>query len=438
MSEWAQEEHGDACEQPVLFRFAWFTLQWPATFRALRHRNFQLFWFGQLISLIGTWMQSAAQGWLVFTLALNEFGPHNTALIVSMVGAAGSLPMFFLTLFAGVLADRMDKRRILVLTQSASMVLAFALAVLISLKIVLLWQVALFSVLSGVVMSFDMPTRQSYVREMVGPDDLLNAIALNSSIFNAARIIGPFLGGLLMAVPWIGVAGVFYLNGISFIAVIAGLLMIRATPLIGLTGEGNVWQHLIEGFQYVLGHSTIRTLMVIMTVYSIFGFAYTGLLSVIAGQVLNVGNWGYGIMLSATGVGALIGALLLASLAGRVLKGGVMMLSGVAFSIGLIVFGFSHSLLLASIALAVVGGGLVIGSSSINSIIQEIVPDSLRGRVVSMWTFIFAGFTPIGLLYAGVLAHYTSASLAIVVSGVICLLFLAMVAVFAPWVQRLE
>ncbi|HEX2950431.1 MAG TPA: MFS transporter, partial [Armatimonadota bacterium] len=365
------------------FRFLWLQGQWPATFRALRHRNFRLFWFGQLISLIGTWMQSVAQGWLITELTAGN--AKSTSLYLGIISALGSLPMLFLTLFAGAIADRYDKRRILIITQASSLVLAFALAILTSLGIIRIWHVALLAMLLGVVNAFDMPTRQAFVKDMVGGEDLLNAIALNSSIFNGARVLGPAVAGGLIAIRSIGISGAFYINGISYIAVIIGLAMIAVPRVVNIQAEGDIWHHLREGFRYVAKQRTILTIMVIMAIYSIFGFSYMVLLPAIARLTLHVGSRGYGFMISFTGLGALISALLLATLAGKVRKGRILFIGGTVFSLGLIILSQFHQFIPYLIFLAFVGGGLVISSSSINSLIQEIAPDNLRGRIVSMW-----------------------------------------------------
>ncbi|HEY3376679.1 MAG TPA: MFS transporter [Armatimonadota bacterium] len=422
---------------PPEFRFFWFSGHWPATFRALRHRNFLLFWSGQLISLIGTWMQTAVQAILVFELARKQFGPANTAFYLGLISALSSAPMLLFSLFAGVLADRMDKRRIVILTQSASGVLAFVMAVLVGTGHIQLWHVAILATLLGVVNAFDMPTRQAFVKELVMPGDLLNAIALNSSIFNGARIVGPAVAGLLIYQLHLGISGVFYANAISYIAVIAGLVAIHLVPHPAAASNANVWQHLQTGFRYVIGNPTIRIILLLMGVYSIFGFSYIVLMPVIVTDVLHQApNWYY-VLLTISGFGALVGALLLATLADRLNKGRVLRASGIVFSAGLIGFSLSHSLALSAVMLMFVSGGLVVGSASINSLIQEIVPDQLRGRVISMWTFIFAGFMPLGALYAGMVAHLTSPTFPILLGGIICVLMIGLLSLRTPWLWRL-
>lgn len=409
------------------------------TFRALRHRNFALFWSGQLISLIGTWMQMLAQSWLVQDLVHRQLGIANASLYLGLVSAAGSVPTLLLTLYAGVIADRHDKRRILVITQTWMMLLAFVLAWLSWRGTIHIWQVMILAALLGVGNAFDMPTRQAFVKDMVGPEDLLNAIALNSSMFNSARIIGPAVAGILVALPRVGVTGAFFLNGISFIAVIAGLLAIRLTPRAGAAPPtGNTWQHLRAGFRYVKGNKVILVLLIALAFFSTFGFSYLVLLPAVTTQILHGEAHIYGFLLASGGVGALVGALTLATLAGRVRTGQVMLFGSTLFSLGLLALSQSRHLYLTAVLLALISSGLVVCSASINSIIQTVVPDHLRGRVVGIWAFVFAGFTPIGALFAGTVAHLFSIPAAYFLSGLICLSLLVVITLRVRWVWRLE
>lgn len=433
--------------------FFWFTGEWPATIRALRHPNFRYFWFGQLISLIGTWMQSTAQGWLIYLLAKTEYGVANAAFYVGVIGALGSTPMFLLTLFAGVIADRYDRRRILILTQTILMILAAVLAFLVGIGHIRLWHVAVFTVLSGLTMAFDMPTRQAFVKDMAAPEDLLNAIALNSSIFNLARIIGPGIAGALMAIAWIGVPGVLYANAASYIAVIAGLLMIRVKTVTRQTNGNSMWQNLLEGFRYVIRQPIIRLLMLMMAIYSVFGFSYGFMQSVIADQLFNLHHKSglsehiYSMLLVAGGIGAFAGAIFLATSANSVRKGRVLLFGGLSFTLSLIGFSFSRHLWLSLALLLCVGGGFVVSSAAINSVIQEIVPDALRGRVVSIWAFIFAGFMPVGALYAGFMArlklypdtwHLSGPTFPLLIGGTICLMFIMAISLRFRWLWQVS
>ena len=407
-----------------------------AAFSALRHRNFRIFWTGQVVSLIGTWMQNAAQGWLVLLLATATFGQGNAPFYIGMVGAIGSLPMFLFCLFAGVFSDRADRRRILIVTQSCLMLLAFGLAALTGMGVVKFWHVALFSVLSGTVMAFDMPTRQAFVKDVASPRDLLNAIALNSTIFNLARIIGPAVAGPLIQIPQIGVAGALYINGFSFLAVLISLNLLRMPKTERQASSATVWQHLGEGFRYVAAHRLIRLLLLVMAVFSVFGFSYAVLMSVIATQLLKQGAAGYGALMSASGVGAFLGAIYLAGNARRLQKGRALLHGGLLASLAIIAFGMSRNFYLSLGILPFVGAGLVVASACINSIIQEVTPDHLRGRVVSMWAFIFAGFTPLGSFYAGMVARITSADMAVVLGGVCCILLIAGISIKFRWLWQ--
>ena len=411
---------------------------WLVTFRALRHRNFALFWCGQLISLIGTWMQSLAQSWLVQDLVHRQLRLSNASLYLGLVSAAGSFPTLLLTLYAGVIADRFDKRRIIIATQTWMMILAFILAWLTWHGVIQIWQVMVMAALLGVANAFDMPTRQAFVKDMVGPEDLLNAIALNSSMFNGARIIGPAVAGVLVALPGIGVSGAFFLNGVSFIAVIAGLLAIRLPRRSGTRATGHVWQHLREGFSYVRHHRVIRALLIVMSVFSTFGFSYIVLLPAVTTQILKGQANVYGLLLACGGLGALIGALTLATLAGRVRKGSVLLVGSLLFAPALLALGASRQLYLTAALLALTSAGLVACSATINSLIQETVPDHLRGRVMSIWMFVFAGFAPLGALFVGTMAHFTSIPLAYFLCGLVCVSTVIGVSVRIPWLWKLE
>jgi len=415
-------------------QFLWYKGPWPATLGAFRHRNFRLFWFGQLISLIGTWMQSVAQGWLITELVLQHYKTANASAYLGVIGALGSAPMLLFSLFAGAIADQRDKRRILIATQTSLMLLAFALGLLVGTPLIRLWHIAVLAVLTGFVMAFDMPTRQAFVKDMVGREDLLNAIALNSSVFNSARIIGPAVAGWLIA--FVSMRSVFLINAASYLAVIAGLILIRHKHIRPSSAGRNIFHHLREGFQFVAHHRTIRLLMMIMGVYSIFGFSYFVLMPVFARQVLGLQAKGYGVLISSTGIGPLAGAVLLAAMARRVRKGHALLAGGITFSVGLMVFSQTRHFGLAVALLPFVGGGLVVSSATINSLIQELSPDRLRGRVISIWTFIFAGFMPIGYLYSGWLAQQTSPSLAIFLGGLACFLLVVFLSFRAPWVWR--
>ena len=427
--------------------------EWPAAIRALRHRNFRFFWFGQMVSLVGTWMQNAAQSWLVLMLATTAYGAAHASFYVGMIGAAGSAPMFLFCLVGGVVSDRTDRRRILLVTQSSLMLLALGLGLLVSTGTVRLWHVAIFSACSGLAMAFDMPTRQAFVKDMASPRDLLNAIALNSIIFNLARIFGPALAGQMikqqdihlghlfgasrLTIPF-GIPGALYVNAASFLAVIAGLFLIRYRRAPTPPSDNNLWQHLGEGFRYVLRNQTILLLLLVIATFSIFGFSYAVLMPVVAKHVLHQNAGGYGWLMGAAGLGATIGAALLACTGGRLRKGRVLFWGALICSLGLLGFGMSHTYWLSLVILLFVGGGLVVASACVNSMIQEIVPDQLRGRVVSIWALVFAGFSPLGAIYAGIVANATTPGCSVFLGGVACLVVLSIITLKSRWLWSIR
>lgn len=381
------------------------------TFRSLRHRNFRLFWTGQLVSLVGTWMQSVAQGWLVLTLT-------DSAFMLGLVSAIGSMPVLFLSLPGGVAADRFDKRRLLIFTQSTAMVLALTLAALTHYGLVRIWQVVLLAAVSGSVFAFDAPSRQAFTIELVGKEDLLNAIALNSAIFNAARIVGPALAGILIG--FIGMAGCFFLNGISFLAVIAGLWLIaqeRPAP----RAPGSAWREMRDGLSYSWNHPVIRPLVTIVAVFSIFGMPYAMLMPVFAKDILAVGPRGLGFLMTANGVGALAGALGLAAFSRTRGRGRLVLVAGIVFSLGLAAFSLSKSFILSLALLPLVGWAMVSQTATINTLLQTTVPDGLRGRVMSLFTFVFMGMMPFGSLLGGSTAQRFGAPAALRAGAAVCL-----------------
>ncbi len=371
-------------------------------FRALRHRDFRIFYSGQFISLIGTWMQSLAQSWLVLTLT-------GSALALGLVGALQFLPVLLLSTFGGTIADRVPKREVLVATQVGEMVLAFILAVLTLTRLVTYLDVLILALLLGIASSIDMPTRQAFVVELVGPRDLINAIALNSSLFNAARLIGPALAGLLIGS--IGIAGCFFLNGLSFIPVIFGLLQIRPAvhPAQIEASFKAILADLREGFRYVRRHPTVFAVVILVGAVGTFGSNFNVVLPILARNVLGVGATGLGWLLAAMGLGSLLASLGLAYL-GR--EPHPRMIVGAAITFSLLEMGLAPvaSFPLALGLLVLIGAALVTVSALANTYIQTSVPHHLRGRVMSIYTTVFVGTTPIGNTAAGAIAETTSAS----------------------------
>ncbi len=379
--------------------------------RSLRHRNFRLFFGGQLISLIGTWMQNIAQAWLVYRLT-------GSSLLLGTVGFASQIPVFILAPIGGAVADRHNRHRIVIGTQTASMVLAFILAALTLGRVVQVWHIMALAALLGVVNAFDIPARQSFIVEMVGKEDLMNAIALNSSMFNGARIIGPAIAGVLVAS--IGEGWCFFANAVSYIAVIAGLLLMQG-DFVRRALESSPLEHIIEGFQFVRRTLPIRDLLLLLGLVSLVGMPYSVLMPIFADKILHSGARGLGILMGATGVGALIGALMLAAKSGIRGLGTWVAVSTAAFGITLIVFSWSQVFWISVLALAPVGMAMMVEMASSNTLIQAMVPDELRGRVMAVYSMMFMGMAPLGALFAGVLADRLGAPLTVSIGAVACL-----------------
>lgn len=387
-------------------------------FAALRHRNFRLFWFGQLLSLTGTWMQSTAQGWLVLELTDSE-------LWLGLVTAAGSLPVLLFTLYAGVIADRHDKRRIILAAQAAALALALAMAVLTDRGWITVQWILLLVLLLGTANAFEVPTRQSFFVELVGKQDLTNAIALNSAAFNLTRILGPAVAGFLIGS--VGIAAAFYLNAVSYLAVIAGLLLIRLPRVRRPPRTESVRANLREGFAWLRAHRLARTLVGLIAAFSILAFPYAMLLPVFARDVLRVGAPGLGALLSATGAGALAGGLALAAIGGRVRRGPLLMGASLAFALLVAGFALSRSFALSLALLAAAGFAMILNNATTNALLQSLVPDELRGRVMGVYVFMFLGMTPLGSLQAGALARWLGAPAALAL-GALALLLVLLVA----------
>jgi len=382
------------------------------TLRALRHRNFQLFFSGQIISLTGTWMQSVAQAWLVYRLTGSSF-------LLGAVGFASQFPVFLVAPIGGITADRTNRQRLIIATQTASMILAAILAWLTLTHRVDKWQILILAALLGVVNAFDIPGRQSFLVDMVGKGDLMNAIALNSSMFNGARVVGPAVAGILVAK--IGEGWCFAANAISYIAVIAGLLMMKVDcPPRSVTDSPLA--DIVEGFRWVNSARVIRALLLLIGLISLVGMPYTVLMPVFADKVLHGGARGLGILMGATGVGALLGALTLASRTGVKGLGRIVAWSCAAFGAGMILFSFSRSFWLSTFLLLPVGYSVMLQMACSNTLIQTMVPDQLRGRVMALYSMMFMGMAPFGALFGGSLAGRLGAPVTVGIGGVACLL----------------
>ncbi len=384
-----------------------------ATFRALAHRNFRLFFSGQLISLIGTWMQSVAQSWLVYRLT-------GSSLLLGLVGFAGQFPVFVFGPFGGTIADRHNRHRIVIGTQTASMLLAFVLAALTLLGVIKVWHIFVLSALLGVVNAVDIPVRQAFVVDMVGKDDLMNAIALNSSMVNGARVVGPAVAGILVAA--IGEGWCFFANAISYIAVIIGLLLMSIQPPIRARGERSALADIVEGFQYSARTGPIRALLLLLGLMSLMGMPYAVLMPIFADKILHGGARGLGILMGATGVGAMLGALMLAARRGLKGLGTWVAVSAASFGAFLILFAFSRIFWLSAALLVPVGFSFMVEMASSNTLIQAMVPDHLRGRVMALYSMMFMGMAPFGALTAGALAHHLGAPVTVALGGAVCVL----------------
>jgi MFS family permease len=380
--------------------------------RALRHRNFQLFFAGQAISLIGTWMQTVAQSWLVYRMT-------GSALLLGTVGFASQIPVFIMAPIGGIVADRNNRRRVVIGTQIFSMVLAAMLALLTLTGRIQVWQIMVLAAGLGVVNAFDIPARQAFLIDMVGREDLLNAIALNSSMFNGARIIGPAIAGILVAS--IGEGWCFFANAVSYIAVIVGLLLMRIEHPANLANQGSPLENILEGFAFVRNTGPVRAILLLLGLVSFVGMPYAVLMPVFADKILHGGARGLGILMGATGVGALLGAASLAARVGVKGLGKSIALSAGGFGVSLILFSFSRIFWLSTVLLVPVGLTMMVQMASSNTLIQAMVPDKLRGRVMSVYSMMFMGMAPLGALSAGVVAHHLGAPWTVAMGGLACI-----------------
>jgi MFS family permease len=388
---------------PSRFAHAW---------RALRHRNFRLFFSGQSISLIGTWMTRIATSWLVYRLT-------GSALLLGLVSFAGQIPTFLLAPFAGVLVDRLNRRNLLVWTQVLAAVQSLGLAVLTLAKVITIREILALCVFQGLINAFDMPGRQSFLVQMVDDkQDLQNAIALNSSMVNLARLVGPALAGLVIGA--VGEGYCFAIDGVSYLAVILSLLLMRVRVAPSKRATTSMLEQLKEGWSYVTGFRPIRTILTLFAVMSLMGMPFVVLMPIFASQVLHGGPHTLGYLMGASGVGALVSAI---SLTLRKSVRGLttmIQISAALFGTGLILFGLSRSLVLSLLLMLVVGFGMMQGLAASNTVIQTLVPEDKRGRVMSYYTVAFVGMAPFGSLLAGALAHRFGAPHAVMITGACC------------------
>lgn len=394
------------------------------TFSALRHRNFRLFWLGALVSNLGGWLQVVAQNWLVLSLT-------NSAFLLGLVNFIGNSPMLVLSIFGGVVADRNSRKTVLLITQNAQAVLMLLMAALSFFNIINIWMVVAIALGIGIVQAFNSPAYQTIMLDLVKKEDIMNAIALNSFQFNLTRVIGPGIAGVLVTL--VGVAVCFFLNGLSFLAVVVALLMVRLPRPAQVVEKRPVWQEIRESLGYLRRNSALTGLLLIASLFSFFITPYLTLLPVFVQQVFKSGPEDYGILLSAVGVGALVGALVVANISGRLRRRSRFMNWGMVMLVGsLLGFSLSTNLVLSMVMLAFAGGSLVSVNTTLNTIVQSSVPDQLRGRILSIWTLCTIGFMPLGNLQSGTVAQTWGAPVSIILNMACFTLFTLLIYLFIP------
>lgn len=390
---------------------------WPQRivhiFPAFRHHNYRLFFLGQLVSLIGTWLQNVALGWVVLELTHSSFW-------VSFISAMNFLPVLLFSLPAGVLIDRVQKRKLVFAMEASAMVLAFIFAAITHFNLLHIGIIVGLTFLMGVVNAIDMPARQSFMVDVVGKEDLPSAIAMNAGMYNAARIIGPAVAGILIAT--LGSQGAFFLNGISFIAVLWSLFSMIIPKGEFIKKDTHPIEQLKEGLSFSFSHPLIRNILVLVAFNAIFPWSYASIMPTITEKVYHADSTGYGILLSAAGFGAFLGALFISSYAKKVDALKTIGIANITVALALVTFSYTTNFSIALFVLAVLSFGLIVQGSLSNSTIQKTVPDSIRGRVMSVYSVSFAGMVPIGSILIGTLATYTSELIALRVFGIISIL----------------
>ncbi len=382
-------------------------------FPAFHSKNFNWYFWGQLVSLIGTWLQTVAQGWLVLQLT-------NSAFLIGLVTALSTLPSLLFSLFGGVIVDRLSKKNILLFTQWSSMILAFILGILTVMKLITVWEIAVLAFLLGIINALDIPARQAFIVELVDKEGIASAIALNAGAFNAARVVGPAVAGFLIAI--IGTGGAFILNAVSYIAAIISLIYITSkfTPA---KEHPHPLKAINDGLKYSFSHPIIRTLLIFTGIVSIFGWSYTTIMPIIAQNTFHLGAAGLGYMYAASGLGALIATILVSALSKKV-KPLVFIVGGnTLFAISLILFSLTNSIIIALPLLFLSGVGLLAEFATINTTIQHMISDNMRGRVMSIYSLMFLGLFPVGNFEIGYVAEKFGSSFAMILGAVITLLF---------------
>lgn len=382
-------------------------------FRSLRYRNFKLFFCGQLISLIGTWMQGVAEAWLVYRLT-------NSSVLLGLAGFAAQIPVLIIAPISGTIVDRHSRHKLIIATQTCAMILAGALAVLTLTGLIRVWEIFALAVMLGVVYAFDIPGRQSFLVEMVGKEDLINAIALNSSVFNGARVVGPAVAGLLVAA--IGEGWCFFSNAVSYIAVIIGLLMMKDLPQLERQQSGSTVENIREGFGFVGRTPPILALMLLLALVSLMGMPYSVLMPIFAADILHGSASTLGFLMGCAGVGALIGALTLAARQEVRGLGRWVGWAAISFGFTLILFSFSKRIWLSAGLLVPIGFSIMVQMAASNTLLQSMAPDRLRGRVMAVYSMMFMGGAPLGSLMAGALASHIGAPYTVAFGGSVCII----------------
>lgn len=385
-------------------------------FTALKHKNFRYYWIGMCVSLIGTWMQNIAQPWLAYTLT-------NSPFLLSLIGIAQFTPMLIFSLFAGVVIDKFPKKRILLFTQSASLVITLILAILVWTGKVQYWHILIMATALGIVNTVDMPSRQSVIIELVGKEDLMNAIALNSMVFNLARIVGPAIAGIVMG--YAGIAICFFVNAISFCAVVISLLFIKLNSVVKKSKDNTrVMEEIKDGLKYIYDKKILLYTTLILTIVGTFAPNFNVLVPVFAKEILNQSEAGFGILMSFMGFGSFLGAMFIATLSKSGPKKFIVYIIPLIVGAALIITGYSNVYLLTGIFLAVTGFFFIVFTSSANSTLQLNSSNEYRGRVMSVYTLVFSGSTPVGNLYAGLFAEHFSARVGFAACGGIIILLM--------------
>ena len=385
-------------------------------FISLKHKNFRYYWVGMCVSLIGTWMQNIAQPWLAYTLTKSPF-------LLSLIGTLQFTPMLLFSLFAGVIIDKFSKKRIIMFTQSASLIITFILAILVWSGKIQYWHILIMSTVLGIVNTFDMPARQSFIIELVGKEDLMNAIALNSMAFNIARIIGPAIAGLVMG--YAGVVVCFFANSISFAAVVLSLLFIKPTPVQRKPkNQKKMLPEIKDGLKYIYKHDVLLYTLLVMSIVGTFAPNFNVLVPIFAKEILKQNEAGFGILMSFMGLGSFIGAMFIATLSKSGPKKFVMYVVPIIVAALLIIIGYTNSFLMTGIFLAVTGFFFITFSSNANSTLQINSSNEYRGRVMSVYTLVFAGSTPFGNLFAGLITQYSSAKFGFAACGAVIILLM--------------